>query len=523
MKQKWTRLLALVLAAAMLAGCGAASVEEAPVEIAGEQPDRQQEEETAMEPEVLRVAYEAGETLNPYSTQSLQNYYVTQLLYDPLYRLDEDYRPEKCLIQSLSVEVDQVFEEDYVYETAVATIRIRPDIKFWDGSELTAADVVYSLQQAQASPYFGAGLSHVSWAEIDYDDPLQMFVRLTRPDAFFEKSLTFPVVKAGTGNNNRPVGCGRFVPTESGDLIPNAAHQTKVENIKSVELVNISDMGSAAYSIKTGVIDLACSDLRIPWNRSLGNGFTTMQMSNMVYLGVNRSGVLGNTDLRQTVYRLLNRSNIDSGVYLGQDTISWMPFNPAAHEIASSAVTLPSQLTEATAGQLLDEIGCERRDQNGYRTLYGGWMSLTILVNSENSERVAVAEAVAQSLEAVGLRAVVESCSFEEYQYRLSENSYDLFVGEVKLPMNMNILPMVTGADETGYGAYGSENLQYAVRNFLRTGNDYDQLVQLFAQEVPFIPLFYRQGIVAYPLNFCSNIIATEQDIFYNIEDWVLS
>ncbi|MBQ9109396.1 MAG: hypothetical protein IJY02_05175, partial [Oscillospiraceae bacterium] len=101
--------------------------------------------------------------------------------------------------------------------------------------------------------------------------------------------------------------------------------------------------------------------------------------------------------------------------------------------------------------------------------------------------------------------------------------SYDLFVGEIKLPMNMNILPMLTGADGTGYGAFGSENLQYSARHFLRTGNDYDQLVQLFAQEVPFIPLFYRQGIVAYPLNFCSNIIATEQDIFYNIEDWVLS
>jgi peptide/nickel transport system substrate-binding protein len=95
-------------------------------------------------------------------------------------------------------------------------------------------------------------------------------------------------------------------------------------------------------------------------------------------------------------------------------------------------------------------------------------------------------------------------------------------VGEVRLPMNMNILPMVTGADETGYGAFAGEELQYWVRNFLRTGNDYDQTVRLFAQQVPFIPLFFRQGIVAYPINFCSNIIATEQDIFYNIEDWVL-
>lgn len=523
MKQKWTRLLALVLAAVMLAGCMHASTATDPMADPNGQQSQQPEAEQPKEPAVLRVAYEAAETLNPYSTQSLQNYYIAQLLYDPLYRVDEDYRTEKCLIQSLSMAVDQVVEEDMVYETAVATIRIKPGVKFWDGTELTAADVVYSLQQAQGSPYFAAGLSHISWAEIDYDDPLQFFVRLTRPDAFFEKSLTFPVVKAGTGNNNRPVGSGRFFPAGSNSLAPNTDHQTRVENIASVELVNIADMGSAAYSIKTGIIDLACSDLRTPWNRSLGNGFTTMQLSNMVYLGVNKAGTLGNAELRQTIYRLLNRSGIDSVVYLGQDTTSWMPFNPAAHEIASSAITLPSQLSTTTAGQLLDQIGCSQRDQNGYRTLYGNRISLTILVNNENSDRMAVAEAVAQSLEEVGLRAVVESCPFEEYQYRLAENSYDLFVGEIKLPMNMNILPMLTGADGTGYGAFGSENLQYSARHFLRTGNDYDQLVQLFAQEVPFIPLFYRQGIVAYPLNFCSNIIATEQDIFYNIEDWVLS
>ncbi|MBP0963192.1 MAG: hypothetical protein J6Q99_02740, partial [Oscillospiraceae bacterium] len=143
-------------------------------------------------------------------------------------------------------------------------------------------------------------------------------------------------------------------------------------------------------------------------------------------------------------------------------------------------------------------------------------------VNQENTERVALAEAVVAELERVGLRTNLVKCSFEEYQYRLAENDYDLFVGEVRLPMNMNILPMLTGADQTALGAYAAADLQYSVRDFLRTGNHYDQTVRLFAQQVPFIPLFFRQGIVAYPINFCSNIIATEQDIFYNIEDWVL-
>ncbi|MBR5559453.1 MAG: hypothetical protein IKU72_04330 [Oscillospiraceae bacterium] len=524
MKKKLFRVLAAALAVVMLAGCThfASFGEAEPEEPQPELPEVPQQEEP-VEPSVLRVAYEEGESLNPYNTQSLQNYYIAQLLYDPLFRLDEDYNPQNCLAQSLSMAVDQVVQDDYVYEAAVVTVRLKPNILFWDGSELTAADVVYSLQKARESSYFSAGLTHVSWVEADSADPLQLTIHLTRPDYFFRNSLTFPVVKNGTGDSSCPVGCGRFEPAEENTFVPNTRHQRAVKNISAVELVEINDVSSIGYSIKTGLVDFACSDLRTPWNRSLGNGFTSVQMSNMVYLGVNKAAsAMADAELRQIVYRLINRSSIDSGVYLGQDIASWMPFNPAAGVIGNSAVALPNQLNASAAGEMLDQSGYAQRDKSGYRTRAGGYLSLTLVVNSENSERVAIAKAVAQTLEEVGLRTTVVECSFEEYKYRLSENMYDLFVGEVRLPLNMNILPMVTGANETGYGAYGSEALQNAVRNFLRTGNDYDKTVRLFAQEVPFIPLFFRQGIVAYPINFCSNIIATEQDIFYNIEDWVL-
>lgn len=526
MKKRIKSLLAVLLALALLTGClpSGSIGSTTPNQPIG-QPVEPPEQEEPRQPGILRVAYDEDETLNPYSTLSLQNYYLAQLLYDPLFRLDENYSAQNCLAQSISIAVDQVVEEDLVYEAAVATIRIKPGILFWDGTELAAADVVHSLQMAQQSPYFAAGLAHISWVYANPNDSYELTVHLNRPDAFFKQSLTFPVVKEGTGTDDRPVGCGRFCPEEGGQsFVPNPDHhQTVVENFTSVKLVDLTDMSSVGYSIKTDIIDFACSDLRTPWNRSLGNGFTNFQMSNMVYLGVNKlAGPMADNELRQIIYRLLDRNKIDSGVYLGQDTASWMPFNPAQYEIGNSAVSLPGQLTETAAGQALDQCGYGKRDQNGYRTRAGGYLALTLVVNEENSERVAVAEAVASALEEVGLRTNLVKCSFDEYKYRLSESSYDLFVGEVRLPMNMNILPMVVGLDETGYGAFAGEELQYSIRNFLRTGNDYDQTVRLFAQQVPFIPLFFRRGIVAYPINFCSNIIATEQDIFYNIEDWVL-
>lgn len=524
MKQPINRLLAGLLAVLMLAGCTPMADPDAQLPDGAEEQPAQSEAEQPVVAGELRVAYDSAENLNPYTTGSLQNYYLTQLLYDPLFRLDENYEAEPCLAQSMSMAVDQTAPGEEAYAGAMVTIRLQPGILFWDDSELTAADVVYSMQQAMQSSYYAAGLAHVSWIEADWEDPLLLTVGLSRPDAFFKKSLTFPVVKNGTGSYNRPVGCGRFEPAELEKFVPNTRHRTPVESFETVVLVDIPDMSSVGYSIKTGIIDLAVSDLRTPWNRSLGIGYTSQQLNNMVYLGVNKNGLaLRDAGLRQVVYRLLNRTELDNGVYLGEDTTCWMPFNPAVEEIGSAPAILPSQLNNTAAGQLLDSLGYDKRDQNGYRTSGGVGITLTILVNEENTERATLAEAVAQSLEKVGLRAAVEKCSFEEYQTRVAEGRYDLFVGEVKLPPNLNMLPMITGADATGSGAWGSAELQAAMADFLRTGNNYDDAVELFAQEVPFIPLFFRQGIVAYPLNFCSNIIATEQDIFYNIKDWKLS
>lgn len=519
MKKSILRLTAGLLALLMLAGCGAAEEPQPILPEAQPQP----EAEAPAEPGVLRVAWEQSESLNPFSTGSLQNYHLAQLLYDPLYRMDEAYNTTPCIARSMEMMVDQVWQEETMYEEAICTLRLRSGLRFWDGTELAARDVVFSLQQAIDSPYFGAGLAHVSQVTADPKDPLTVYIRLTRPDAFFEKSLTFPIVQADSGTNNRPVGCGRFMPQGETTFVPNPDHNPVVETFAAVELVPVTALTALGYSIKTDLIDLACSDLTIPWNRSLGNGYTPVQLSNLVYLGINQRGILANRDFRDVVYRLLNRNAIDEAVYLGQDTATWMPFNPAVEEIGSQVVALPGQMTQRSATELLDGIGLAKRDQYGYRTWGGASLTLTLLVNSENTERVTIAEGVAYTLEQLGIRTVVERCSFEDYSLRLAEGYYDLYVGEVRMPWNMNLLPMLGGWNETVYGMAASPELQQAARDFLRTGKGYGAVSGLFAQEIPFIPLMFRQGLVAYRLNFCSNIVATEQDIFYNIEEWDLA
>jgi len=526
-KKRLLRLCAALLALALASGCAPA-----PESQSGQALESGTLESTPADAKsdgVLRLAYDDTSTLNPYTTKALQNYYISRLLYDPLVQLDAEYEPHNCLAQSVSVALDQAgtaASGDTAVPSssqAVYTVRLRPDLRFWDGSGMTAQDVAYSLKQAMASSYYAAGLSHVQQVTVDKEDPLKLVIRLSRADAFFDRSLTFPVVKDGTGGDDRPVGSGRFKPQSAKVLVPNPNSITTVATFKSIQLVQLNDMDSMSYSIKTGIVDMAYSDLRSTWNKSLGNGFTSVQLNNMVYLGVNKTnGALANAEVRKVLYRLVDRDQVINNAYMGLDAPTWLPFNPEVKAV-KNAIALPSQMTDKMASAQLDDLGYADRDSSGYRVKNGRRLSFTILVNSDNSNRVEVAKSVAQFCESVGIQATVKESTFDDYKTSVASGNYDLFVGEVKVPLNMDVLPMLEGRGETGSGAMASAGLQTAARTFLQTGNDYGKAAQLFVDEIPFIPLFFRRGIVTYPLNFCSNIIATEQDIFYNIDQWKVS
>ena len=47
-----------------------------------------------------------------------------------------------------------------------------------------------------------------------------------------------------------------------------------------------------------------------------------------------------------------------------------------------------------------------------------------------------------------------------------------------------------------------------------------EELDRLLREKLPVIPLLYRRGILCFARDFSVNMVATEQDIFYNIVDW---
>ena len=45
-------------------------------------------------------------------------------------------------------------------------------------------------------------------------------------------------------------------------------------------------------------------------------------------------------------------------------------------------------------------------------------------------------------------------------------------------------------------------------------------LEKALREDLPVVPLLFKRGILCFSRDFSANIVATEQDIFYNIEEW---
>lgn len=64
----------------------------------------------------------------------------------------------------------------------------------------------------------------------------------------------------------------------------------------------------------------------------------------------------------------------------------------------------------------------------------GEWIySMTLLVNNENSFRVAIAQEIAKALEQYDFKVTVQALPWDQYLTALAEGRYDMYYGECKL------------------------------------------------------------------------------------------
>ena len=98
---------------------------------------------------------------------------------------------------------------------------------------------------------------------------------------------------------------------------------------------------------------------------------------------------------------------------------------------------------EAAAG-VLAQAGITDTDGDGILDYDNGTgarvpFQTTILVNHENTFKVAAAQQIADALTAVGIPTTVDAVAFEDYTARLASGMFEIYYGETRMSPDFDL------------------------------------------------------------------------------------
>jgi len=498
--------LALILSLAIIFSCLAScsSKEPSSNESGGNITLNETSSQNTEAKKVFSLPYFASDSLNPYTATQTANFYITSLIFEPLYTVDTSFNAVPVLAES-----SELVEN-------VLTVKLKNNVLFSDGSKLTADDVVRSFSAARNSRYYSARLSNV--LSLTAKDENLVFT-LKRKDKNFLNNLSFPIIKGGS-TERFAIGSGRFkIDTEIKPCLKanNNSIRDISNDIDSISLVEIHQYSTLSHMIKIGSANFIYTPTNLDINTASSK--TSQVLTNtLVYLGINSNNLyLQNGNFRKSISLCINRAGILSDVYAGAGYATAQPFNPNAKALNSKDFSI--KLTDNSAAtELLTLCGYSQKNENGFFTLADQEVRLRLLVNSENALQTKASQIIKLNLEAASIGVDILSENSESYRARISAGDYDLFLGEVKLSPDNDISVLLN------VGALNAcndmEQTQAAYLEYLADTLSLEDFLRKFDLITPFVPILYRNGTAVYSGTINGNQTVTEYDVFASMDKW---
>ncbi len=480
----------------------------------------------------LTLLYSAADTFNPYDAKTETNRQLCKLLYEPLVKTDNNFKVHYSIASSVKTVKD------------VCTVKLK-SIKFSDGSRLTASDVVYSYNLAKkSSTAYKNKLYCVDSVEAK-DDSTVIF-NLKKMDPYFVNVLDFPIIKAKSEKKKDsdsvifpPIGAGRYkVDEDNSKLLQNENYHGKKGTVKTINLINAPDNESITHYVEIGATDIYYSDISDGTILRMSGTKTNINLNNLVYIGINhKNKKLAVNELRQALSSGINRETICKDAYYNNALAATGFFNPLWEETKSLQniqITPNSQITVEN----LEKIGYNVLDKDGIRRKSNNALRFSLLVNEENSARVAAAKLIASQLKEYGIGITVVKASYKDYKKRLKSGDFDLYLGEVKITENMDFSELVLTDGSAAYGIKSkskedeskeeekseekkeSLDCSKVIKDFYKGKNSINDVAVTLQSDMPIVPVCYRTGVL-----FCNENIenvnqSSMSDIYFSIESY---
>lgn len=457
-------------------------------------------------PDTPVLPYNKDDSLNPFTAETAVNRELWPLFFQPLVTVNEKFETETVLAQSMQV----------VDATHIA-LTLKSGLKFSDGSKVTLGDVVYSFGQAKASDAFGITLKNLSSATVKGDT---ITFTLASPDVFGTACLTFPIIKKDTGKSGTmPVGSGAFVMKADASIVKNP-HSTDTSPFSTVQLKHFVTFDDTLDALESSTVHFIYNDLS-KGNIPRTGAFTkAVPLTQLVYLGANNyKAVTCTPDFRQAVSLALDRTVIAASCYAGRADASASPFHPlwqkggratmwnsaqnldGAKTAFQKALDQPFVPTPTVSTTVTGQTTATTTVTTTTTTVPADQNRIfTLIYPGGNGCREAAVSTIKKQLAMAGIAVDTVSLSFEEYTARLQAGNYDLYLGEIRLTPNMDLSSFFSPGGATAFGVNVNGEAGQTYRNFKGGAATSADFATAFQKEMPFIPLVFKQGMIAHRL-----------------------
>lgn len=373
----------------------------------------------------LAIGAEPSEGFDPLLGWSHGSYV---LLHSPLLRQNTDFSWKKVLVEDYTLSADGL----------LWTIKLKPDLKFSDGSPLTATDVAFSYNQAAES---GGKADMGSFKQADIIDDLTVAIHLKQPESTFINVLgALGIVPKDRYNKNfaqQPVGAGPYKLTslQPGQQLIVEANPYYAGNKNSFnKLVFVFlDQDSAYAAAGSGQIDL----IRIP--QTLASQ-PVKNMTLLIQKSVENRGIMfpmvpsGQKDhqgnpignditadvaIRKAINFAIDRNVLATQLFEGQATpaftaVEGLPWDNSAAKFTDGDLN--------KAQQILDDAGWRQKTPGSIREKNGVQAKLTLWYASGDSTRRDLAQAFSSMLKPLGIEVSLKSGSWETVERHMHAN-----------------------------------------------------------------------------------------------------
>lgn len=506
--------LCLAVFALLCAGCQINSIDPPPPE---DQPaldqTRQEEEEAPAVPRgqktSIALAYNPADSLNPYLTETEYNFYLLPLIYEGLFGVDGEFELQNLLCESYARQ-----------DPLQWTFEIKQGILFHDGSELTARDVEYSINQSKESPCFSARSQNI--VSCAATGRYSLRIRLASPDSQLPWLLTMPVTPRNGAAQPNPPGTGRYrLQTADGQasLLASESWRGGALGVTEIRLSVLYPDSDLSYVVGSGGVDAVCFERPFAASAAIRGDFDigTFPTADLHYLGVNKNnGCLQNAFVRQAISAALDRESLAQKLFSGYANPALLPVSPARTQFTAQS---------GDADQLLARAGCQDTDGDGVLNgPDGANIQLRLLAPQSSDMKCQAARSMAQTLESHGLSVAVVELPEEEFRQALARDDFDLFYGETILNDQFDISQMVTAGGALCFGG-PSQTVTAALAVWKEAEpqqalSAQRALYTAFSGDMPFVPLAFGRGCVATGKGLMNPVQGANRNPYYNVENW---